>query len=97
MQSRETLMAELGAAARLRNACEPYPVKLKGFLGATDIDLEGMIADPLAKQGLDVRVELNRRTSKRCSRRSVCQFRRCRSITSADRYAATDSDGGSRK
>jgi uncharacterized protein involved in outer membrane biogenesis len=53
------LTAELGAVARLRSASEPYPVKLKGFLGATDIDLEGMIADPLAKQNIDVRVELN--------------------------------------
>jgi AsmA family protein len=53
------LTAELGAVARLRSASGPYPVKLKGSLGANDIALDGIIADPLAKQGLDLRVEMN--------------------------------------
>jgi len=53
------LEGEVGAIAQLQGTAGPYPVKLKGSLGANDVAIDGMIDDPLAKQGLDVRVDLN--------------------------------------
>ena len=53
------LEGEVGAIAQLRGASGPYPVKLKGTLGANDVAIDGMIDEPLAKQGLDVRVDLD--------------------------------------
>ena len=53
------LEGEVGAIAQLQGASGPYPVKLKGTLGANDVAIDGMIDDPLAKQGLDVRVDLD--------------------------------------
>jgi AsmA family protein len=58
-QDRFALTAAVGAVGQLQSASEPYPVKLKGSLGANDIALNGMIADPLATQGLDLHVEMN--------------------------------------
>jgi uncharacterized protein involved in outer membrane biogenesis len=51
------LSAEVGAT--LRSASGRYPIKLKGSLGANDIALEGMVADPLGQQGLDLNVDAN--------------------------------------
>jgi AsmA family protein len=53
------LTAELGGVARFQSESGPYPVKLKGVLGANDIALDGRIADPLAKQWLDLNIDMN--------------------------------------
>jgi len=58
-EDRFAFAAAVGAFGQLQSASEPYPVKLKGSLGANDIALDGTIADPLATQGLDLRVEMN--------------------------------------
>lgn len=58
-QDRFALAAAVGAVGQLQSASEPYPVKLKGSLGANDIALDGTIANPLATQGLDLHVEMN--------------------------------------
>ena len=58
-QDRFAFTATVGAVRQLQSASKPYPVNLKGSLGANDIALDGMITDPLAKQGLDLRVEMN--------------------------------------
>jgi hypothetical protein len=58
-QDQFALTAAVGTVGQLQRASEPYPVKLTGSLGANDIALDGVIADPLATQGLDLHVEMN--------------------------------------
>lgn len=58
-QDRFALSAEVGATTELQSESGRYPVELKGSIGANDIALSGMVGDPLGKQGLDLKVDVN--------------------------------------
>jgi uncharacterized protein involved in outer membrane biogenesis len=46
-----TLHALGGALLHLRNAADPYPIKVKGEVGATRFGIDGMLLDPLHLKG----------------------------------------------
>jgi hypothetical protein len=49
----------LGAFNRLRDASQPYPVKLNGSWGQVDLAVDGTIKEPLDFDGLDLRLSLS--------------------------------------
>jgi uncharacterized protein involved in outer membrane biogenesis len=50
-----------GPLAELRNPTQPYPVKLDGAVGETDLVAEGSVEEPLDFAGVDVRLSLSGR------------------------------------
>jgi len=52
------LDGEVGSLLELRNKGVPYPIKLRGTVGATRASVDGILVDPMSFGGEDVRFEL---------------------------------------
>lgn len=55
---RSAIEGSIGSLLSLRPGGDPYPINLKGHVGGTYFDADGIVAEPIRFEGVDLRLEL---------------------------------------